>query len=202
MDLESAICGRRSIRKFAEEEISTEAITKLIGMAIEALSPGNQQGWHFYVIKDTGKLQNMASLMGKELDNLIAGAGANPEPMHGPRRYTTWFQEAPVVIAVSTRLYRSRIDKTMLDAGYIDEEIDVLRCRTDLQTTGAAIQNLLLAAYAAGYGACWLTGPMLARHQLEDYLGIKPPESLAAWSPWAVRTIPRREPCANRWRNL
>lgn len=180
MELESAITGRRSIRKFTEEDVPAELIAELIAIAVEAPSPGNQQGYHFYVINGSEERQHMAGLVESELDKLIAAAGVSPEPLHGPRRFCTWFREAPVVIAVSTRPYRSRIDETLSAAGYTEEEIDILRSRPDLQAAGAVIQNLLLAAYSRGYGTCWLSGPMLARPLLEEYLGIKPPESLAA----------------------
>ncbi|MFZ5634246.1 MAG: nitroreductase family protein [Bacillota bacterium] len=180
MDLESTIIGRRSVRKFTEEKVPEEFIIKLVKMAIEAPSPGNQQTWHFYAIMKSDVLQRLADIVESELDKLTAIGGVNPESMRGPKRFATWFKEAPVVIAASTRQYRSPVDNTLLRAGYTEEEVDVLRSRPDLQAVGAAIQNMLLTAYASGYGACWLTGPLLARKQLEKHLGIQPPESLAA----------------------
>lgn len=180
MDLDSAIAGRRSVRMFTEEKIPKEFIIKLVQAAIEAPSPGNQQPWHFYVISNSDVLQHLADLVESELDKVIAIGGASPENMRGPKRFATWFKEAPVVIAVSTRIYRSPIDNALLRAGYTEEEVDILRSRPDLQAVGAVIQNMLLAAYAGGYGTCWLTGPMLARRQMEKYLGIQPPENLAA----------------------
>ncbi|MFZ5640050.1 MAG: nitroreductase family protein [Bacillota bacterium] len=180
MDLESAIYGRRSIRKYTGEGVPDDIVKKIVQMAVEAPSPGNQKGWHFYVIRDGDALGEMAEIVTSELESVGALAGAVPERLHGSQRSATWFKEAPAVIAVTTRVYRSRIDKTLLDAGYIDEEVDVLRCRPDLQAVGAAIQNMLLAAHANGYGTCWLTGPMLARPKLEQYLNIQPPEMLAA----------------------
>jgi len=180
MDIETAILGRRSIRKFTDEKVPDDFLKKLVQMAIEAPSPGNKKLWHFYIIRDKGLLEKMAGIVESELESLVSIAGVCPEIMHGPKRSSTWFKEAPAVIAVTTSVYRSKIDKTLLEAGYTNEEVDALRCRPDLQAMGAAIQNMLLAAHACGYGTCWLTGPMLARRQLEEHLGIKRPEILAA----------------------
>lgn len=180
MDIETAIQGRRSIRKFIDEAVPDEFLKKLVHMANEAPSPGNKKLCHFYIIRDKGLLVKMAGIVESSLGSLVASAGGYPELMHGPKRSSTWFKEAPALIAVSTRVYRSKIDKTLLDAGYTNEEVDNLRCRPDLQAMGAAIQNMLLTAHAYGYGTCWLTGPMLARKQLEEHLGIKHPEMLSA----------------------
>jgi len=180
MDLERIIAGRRSIRKYTAEQVPDEFIEKLVQMAIEAPSPGNKKSWHFYIIRNSLVLKDMAGIVESELENLIATAGVTPESLHGPRRSSTWFKEAPVVIAVTTKRYRSRIDRTLLEAGYAEEEVDSLRCRPDLQSLGAVIQNMLLTAHANGYGTCWLTGPMVARKQLEEYLGVKSPEIIAA----------------------
>lgn len=180
MDLESVIVGRRSVRKFTEEDVPEKFIIKLVEMAIEAPSPGNQQFWHFYVVRKSNVLQHLAGIVEAELDRLMSIGRVCSESMRGPKRFATWFKEAPAIIAVSTRQYRSPIDNTLLRAGYTEEEVDILRSRPDLQAVGAAVQNMLLAACAGGYGACWLTGPLLARGQLEKHLGIQPPESLAA----------------------
>ncbi|MCL1827599.1 MAG: nitroreductase family protein [Candidatus Cloacimonetes bacterium] len=43
---------RKSIRKFTDQEVSTEQINLLLEVARMAPSAGNLQPWHFYVIKD------------------------------------------------------------------------------------------------------------------------------------------------------
>ncbi|MDZ7815660.1 MAG: nitroreductase family protein [Planctomycetota bacterium] len=41
-----------------------------------------------------------------------------------------------------------------------------------MQAIGAAVENLLLAATDMGYGTCWLSGPMVARRELERILDV------------------------------
>lgn len=52
MDVTKAILSRRSIRKYADEPISDEAVEALLRAAMHAPSGVNEQPWHFVVIKD------------------------------------------------------------------------------------------------------------------------------------------------------
>jgi len=48
----NSILNRRSIRKYTKQEISNEFIEKLLRAAMAAPSAGNEQPWHFVVIRD------------------------------------------------------------------------------------------------------------------------------------------------------
>jgi nitroreductase len=48
----NSIFERRSIRKYTNQEISDETIEKLLRAAMAAPSAGNEQPWHFIVIRD------------------------------------------------------------------------------------------------------------------------------------------------------
>ena len=47
-----AILARRSIRKYTDEPVSRRQINQLLRAAMAAPSAGNQQPWHFVVIRD------------------------------------------------------------------------------------------------------------------------------------------------------
>lgn len=47
-----AILRRRSIRKFTDEEVSNQDLMDLLQAAMAAPSAGNEQPWHFIIIKD------------------------------------------------------------------------------------------------------------------------------------------------------
>lgn len=59
IDTITAIKTRRSIRKFKKEPISDEMITKIIECGMFAPSAGNEQPWHFIIIKDRDKLNKI-----------------------------------------------------------------------------------------------------------------------------------------------
>ena len=52
MDAMDAILSRRSIRKYTAQPVSDEVIKELLEAAMNAPSAGNEQPWHFVVIKD------------------------------------------------------------------------------------------------------------------------------------------------------
>ena len=78
--------------------------------------------------------------------------------------------------------YRSLADN-MLAAPASAEERDRLRQRPDIQSIGGAVQLLCTAAHAMGYGACWMTAPVLAAPAIEEMLGVEPPAKLVAVVP-------------------
>ena len=55
-----------------------------------------------------------------------------------------------------------------------------------LQSVSAAIQNMLLAVHALGYGSCWMTGPLVAQESFEKLLGYDKDRFIAALLPIGV----------------
>ncbi len=52
MDALEAINTRRSIRKYTDQPVTDETVAKMLNAAMMAPSAGNQQPWHFVVIRD------------------------------------------------------------------------------------------------------------------------------------------------------
>jgi len=181
VELSEAILGRRSIRKFKDRPVPEEDLLGIIGLASRAPSAGNQQMWHFTVVTSGTVKEKLAAAVAGAFKEIAARAGQEESWIEGPTRAATFFKNAPVLIAVSTSRYVSRVDEALQMAGRSRQEIDDLRCRPDLQSVGAAVQTLLLAAYEKGLGGCYMTGPMGARPRLEEILGVKPPTSLACF---------------------
>ena len=62
MDALEALFSRRSIRKFTAEPVTEETLQKIIEGAMSAPSAGNQQPWHFVVIKDRKLLDQIPAI--------------------------------------------------------------------------------------------------------------------------------------------
>ena len=56
MEMHEGIRTRRSIRSYREGDVPDQLIEKLLAAAMLAPSAGNQQPWHFIVIRDRKKL--------------------------------------------------------------------------------------------------------------------------------------------------
>jgi len=52
MDAMEAILSRRSIRRYTDKPVSDEVVKELLEAAMSAPSAGNEQPWHFVVIRD------------------------------------------------------------------------------------------------------------------------------------------------------
>jgi nitroreductase len=55
-----------------------------------------------------------------------------------------------------------------------------VRAEEDLTATAAAVQNLLLAAHAKGFGAAWKTGKMIYDAEVKRFLGLDPNDRIVA----------------------
>lgn len=62
MNLQDAIKGRRSIRKFEDKPISKELLTNLVEMAIWAPSASNAQAWRFVIATDPGLVSKITTV--------------------------------------------------------------------------------------------------------------------------------------------
>ena len=67
---------------------------------------------------------------------------------------------------------------------YRDERRNVAEAAMAMQSTAMAVQNMLLAASAAGLGACWMCAPLFCPDTARIALGL--PED---WQPQAIVTI-------------
>jgi nitroreductase len=90
------------------------------------------------------------------------------------------------VIAVLMEPYDAGTDNLLKKMGYSDEEVRRLRPLPGLQSVSSAIQNMLLAAHALGYGSCWMTGPLVAQEAFEKLLGYDKQKSIVALLPIGV----------------
>lgn len=171
MDLMKVIKGRRSVRQFTKEPIPQEDLEEILEAARWAPSGGNKQGWKFIVVKNPQVLDEMSRLVGVKIDALAEEANLGKK-LNGNKAMAAFFNQAPVTIAVFMERYVSKIEEVLVDLGYQPLEIQRLRGQSDLQSIGAAIQNMLLMAQSKGYGSCYLCSPNIASPEIEKLLGV------------------------------
>jgi nitroreductase len=189
MDLFDAIRDRKSIRKFKQTPVPDEDIRKILNAGRWAPSANNTQPWSFIVIKDRAVLKSMAGAVREMIDRMIPYAESEKQAQRlatYKSNYYTFFENAPAVIAVCMEAYDAGTDRLLAKMGYSTEDIKRLRPLPGLQSVSAAIQNMLLAIHALGYGSCWMTGPLVAQDAFERILGFEKEKSVAALLPVGV----------------
>jgi nitroreductase len=157
VDLYEAIKGRRSIRRFKPDQVPKEVLERILEMATWAPSGMNLQNWYFVVV--TGKPKDaLVEISAKGYDHV--------EPV-----LKEIFASKPSVVEFTKKFFRRLGGAPVLVFAYYEPTKE--RPETSIQTVAAAIQNLLLAAYAEGLGTCWMTGPLHVADQLNEFLGIQ-----------------------------
>jgi nitroreductase len=179
MELKAAIEARTSVRVFKDEKIRLSDIKEMVRLAGLAPSVNNFQPWRYIAILNKDLLNRMADVVTEKIENLPSTKSiAAKNVKNQVTWFSTFFKDAPVVLVLVTKPY-----ETVLESGVelSHDEINVIRNYPDIQSAGASIQNILLSAVDMGYGACWLSGAMFARKEIEEMLKIKAPEKMLAF---------------------
>jgi len=169
-DTLTIIRARRSIRTFQKDEITDQQVDILLQAANQAPSAHNQQAWRFIVLRGTKK---------HELAQLVTEKSAGfPRPAAALLRMgAKSIISAPVVIAVAntgdlinhgTELFQ--VEKEMAHDFFRTMEI---------QSSAAAVQNILLAAASLGLGTVWLGILYLIKDDVLKFLGEPEGEFMA-----------------------
>ncbi len=189
-----AVHGRASVRRYRPDPLPREDVAAMVGVAVRAANAGNAQMWRFVAVEDAGLRAAMRDAVDEALDVMAAWPEAEDmqKRLKAYRAYSTFFAEAPLVMAVFGLPYGSIADELLVERGTSREECDRLRARPDLQSIGAAVQLLCTAAHAMGYGSCWMTAPVLAAPAIEALLGVEPPATLVAVVPIGLPASPPR----------
>jgi nitroreductase len=179
MELKAAIEARTSIRIFSDKKVSMEDIREMVRLSGLAPSVNNYQPWRYIAITNKDLLNKMADAVAVKIENLPSSGSINSKNVKTQVTwFSTFFKDAPVLLALVTKPYETVLE-TAVELTH--DEINTLRNYPDIQSAGASIQNILLTAVDMGYGACWLSGPMFARQEIEQMLNVKSPEKLLAF---------------------
>jgi coenzyme F420-0:L-glutamate ligase / coenzyme F420-1:gamma-L-glutamate ligase len=152
-DLQAIIRGRRSVRRYVVAKIKPAVIDRLLTAAVSAPSAHNRQPWRFAILEEAVWKERLAKEMGNRLreDRLADGDDPDGVERDVARSYAR-ITEAPLVILVC-------LDTRDMDQ-YPDERRRTAERVMAIQSTAMAMQNILLAAYAEGMGACVMCAPL------------------------------------------
>lgn len=135
MNLQDAIYGRRSVRGFEARAVPEELMHRFVAAAVQAPSAMNTQRWTFTLIQDRGVIDAIAAAA---KDYIRKGLKDGSERDHVLRLLASpdfhIFYHAPAVAVIS---------------GPAGNEWTAINC-------ALAAQNLMLTAYEAGIGSCWI----------------------------------------------
>ena len=179
--LEQIIKTRRSVRRFRAEPVPESIVHLLMECARWAPSATNRQPWRFIAVTGRESLEALAGIIAARIEDIAdrAVAGGQQDAALKLRdfgHYATFFKNAPLVIVCVAEPYRSRFTREIFEPLKLAQEAWPLE---SIKSVCCAVQNLLLAAHALGYGACPMSLPgILAGEELKKHLGLRAEEEI------------------------
>ena len=160
MDILKAIADRRSIRKFKSESIPEEAIQTILTAATQAPSGKNRQPWRFIVVQGE-KRAEMVRVMREGIEK----TKARDQDLGSSEGTVRVMEEAPVTIFIFNP--EGMAPWLAHSIGQMFDDV------VNIQSIGAAIQNMALAALGLGIGSLWICDVFSAYEELQEWLGEK-----------------------------
>jgi F420 biosynthesis protein FbiB-like protein len=188
-DILETIRGRRSVRKFLPHPVPKALVEEVLVAAGWAASAHNAQPWRFIVLADASLKRELALAMAETWAADLARDGKTVEAETRKAKVER-FANAPVLILAC--LTMEGMEK------FSDERRQ--QCERDLavQSVGAALENLLLAAHAKGLGACWFSAPSFCKATVRQVLeipdAVEPQALVAMGYPAETPSLPKKKP--------
>ncbi len=196
MDVFETMKDRQSIRKFRKDPVPREDILRMAEAASWAPTAGNSQNFRFIAVQERETIDRMRGIV----DEIVSRFTGTEIGGGGKATSQNLFAFAPAVICAVGGPYESAMDKTLREKDPERYKARRFQVNPGLQGISAGITQFLLAACALGYGTCWMTGPLIAKQELESALSIRYPEELVAiiavGKPDAAPPKPARKPAS------
>lgn len=156
-----AIKTRRSIRRFAPDDVPDEMINQILEAARLAPSGSNSQPWRFLVVRDAEKRKELRRISMNqrfvEEAPVVVIAFVDLERVSQKARQMRWqeFQTSDIFESLSGGLGERQFWERATSTAGPPREVVLPSARSN---TYIAITQMILMATALGLGTCWLAG--------------------------------------------
>ena len=160
-----AISARRTIRSFGEGGVPRDVIEEAVRAAFAAPAPRPGRPWSFTaLVSAAAKRRLLAAMATAWREDLRRDGVAEDEIARRIARSEAFLGAAPVLIVPWVRFDDDEAPApTDPQRAHAAQELFLL-------SAGAAIQNLLLAFHAQGYGSCWTGSTLFCQEETRDAL--------------------------------
>lgn len=165
-----SIHARRSVRVFTDQPVSDADLFTILDAANMAPSAHNQQSWRFLILRNEKK-HGLAELITQRAGDFPRTSGILL------RMASRSIISAPVVIAVANtgELIRHGQELFKVEKDFARDFFRTM----EIQSSAAAVENLLIAATALGLGSVWLGILFLLKDDVLRFLGEPEGEFMA-----------------------
>ena len=160
-----SISARRTIRAFGPGDVPVEVVEEAVRAACTAPAPHHTRPWTFVVLRsDAAKRRLLGAMAEAWRDDLRRDGVAEETIDRRLSRSDAVLGTAPILVVPWVTLAGAH---RYPDAERADAEREMF-----LLSAGAAIQNLLLAFHAQGYGSCWVSSTLFCQEETRAALGM------------------------------
>ena len=154
--------NRRSIRKFRSQKIEREIIDNILKAGIDAPSAKNRQPWKFVVLEGNAKKQFSEIMKQGIQEERSRQLLPNSSKYLAAANHTAQIiDQAPVLLLIYNPQGKSLYEDLSIENKIYE--------RADIQSVGAAIQNIILEATSLGIGSLWICDIYFAYDRLSKY---------------------------------
>jgi nitroreductase len=167
MPLEEAMRTQRAIRRLKPDPVDDALVLHILELAMKAPTGSNAQNWEFIVVKDReviaklGRLNRTAMRAAGPIYNRVVARRGDDKLariLKAVRWQADHFDDIPVVVVACLKGFVAPWPPIGASSAY--------------GSIYPAIQNLLLAARAAGLGAALITAPLWSTLLVRRVLGL------------------------------
>jgi coenzyme F420-0:L-glutamate ligase/coenzyme F420-1:gamma-L-glutamate ligase len=158
------IATRRSVRRFAPREVSPDILRELIAAAVAAPAPHHSRPWRFVEVGREARPRLSDAMAAAWRVDAAADGLSDARIDSALARSRKQLSDAPLLLLACLELDSAR--------SWPDERRRAAERDMYVQSLGAALQNLLLAAHARGLGGYLKGAPLFCRAAVTEALAL------------------------------
>lgn len=180
LDPDQLLTTTRAVRKRLDFDrpVGMEVLEECIQVALQAPSGSNAQGWHFYVVTDADKREEIARIYRKGFDlyrNMEVSAHKLAEAQEEPADKAQMERVVSSAEYLAANLHRAPMLVIPCVAGRMEQvpaPMNVIANASQYGSILPAFWSFMLACRARGIGTSWTTIHLMFEEEVAGLLGI------------------------------